>query len=115
MLQIRALGPLAGQVFHFLKYAPKMEPPNVLPYAKDRYRNEISRMFSVMDQRLAQTQYFADDFYAIADIASWSWASLWYGMEQILDDKTNLSRWLSALMERPGELTGWLSHLAKVR
>jgi GST-like protein len=77
MWQMAGLGPMAGQAFHFLKYAPSMEPPIDLPYAKDRYRNEISRLFGVLDERLQQNRYVAGNFYSIADMAIWPWASLW--------------------------------------
>ena len=40
--QIGGIGPMAGQAHHFLRYAPSMDPPNDLPYAKDRYRNEVA-------------------------------------------------------------------------
>jgi GST-like protein len=101
MWQMAGLGPMAGQAFHFLKYAPSMEPPNDLPYAKDRYRNEISRLFGVLDERLQQNRYVAGDFYSIADMAIWPWASLWRGLEQSLDDRPGLARWLAELKERP--------------
>ena len=101
MWQMGGLGPIAGQAFHFLKYAPSMEPPNDLPYAKDRYRNEIGRLFGVLDDRLRQNRYVAGDFYSIADMAIWPWVSLWRGMEQTLDDRPGLSRWLDELKERP--------------
>jgi GST-like protein len=95
MWQMGGLGPMAGQAFHFLKYAPSMEPPNDLPYAKDRYRNEISRLFGVLDDRLRHNRY------SIADMAIWPWVSLWRGMEQTLEDRPGLSRWLDELKERP--------------
>ena len=101
MWQMAGLGPMAGQAFHFLKYAPSMEPPNDLPYAKDRYRNEISRLFGVLDERLQQNRYVAGDFYSIADMAIWPWVSLWRGLEQSLDDRPGLARWLEELKERP--------------
>jgi glutathione S-transferase len=100
MWQMGGLGPMAGQAFHFLKYAPSMEPPNDLPYAKDRYRNEISRLFGVLDDRLRHNRYVAGDFYSIADMAIWPWVSLWRGMEQTLEDRPGLSRWLDELKER---------------
>ena len=53
MWQMGGVGPMAGQAHHFLKYAPAMEPPNDLPYAKDRYRNEVERLYGVLDRRLA--------------------------------------------------------------
>ena len=48
--QVGGVGPMAGQANHFLNYAPSMEPPNVLPYAQDRYRNEVGRLYGVLDQ-----------------------------------------------------------------
>lgn len=101
MWQMGGLGPMAGQVFHFLKYAPSMEPKQVHPYAQDRYRDEVTRLFGVMERRLGAERYLAGDFYSIADMASWPWVSLWRGMEQDLDDKPNLARWLGELKERP--------------
>ncbi len=68
MWQMGGLGPMAGQAHHFLKYAPAMEPPQVLPYAQDRYRNEVARLYKVLDTRLAENEYVAGDFYSIADM-----------------------------------------------
>ncbi|MCK8483044.1 glutathione S-transferase N-terminal domain-containing protein [Aliiroseovarius sp. S2029] len=106
MWQMGGLGPMAGQAHHFLKYAPSMEPPNDLPYAKDRYRAETARLYSVMDRQLADNRYLAGDFYSIADMACWGWASLWEGQEQTLDDKPNLARWLEEVGARPAVQRG---------
>jgi len=94
MWQMGGLGPMAGQAHHFLKYAPSMDPPHDLPYAKERYRNEVARLLGVLDRRLAQNEYVAGGSYTIADMAIWGWASLWEGQQQTLDDKPNLARWL---------------------
>ena len=99
--QVGGVGPMAGQAHHFLKYAPAMEPPQVLPYAQDRYRNETARLYGVLDRRLAKNRYVAGDFYSIADMSIWGWASLWPGQEQTLDDKPNMARWLDELGRRP--------------
>lgn len=104
--QVGGLGPMAGQAHHFLKYAPNMDPPNDLPYAKDRYRTEVARLYGVMDRRLAGHRYLAGDVYSIADIACWGWASLWQGQEQTLDDKPHLKRWLDELSARPAVQRG---------
>lgn len=104
--QVGGLGPMAGQAHHFLKYAPAMEPPNDLPYAKDRYRNEVARLYGVMDRRLSQHRYLAGDFYSIADMACWGWASLWEGQQQSLEDKPHLARWLAELGARPAVQRG---------
>jgi GST-like protein len=106
MWQMGGLGPMAGQAHHFLKYAPAMEPPNDLPYAKDRYRNETTRLYRVLDKQLAENRYVAGDFYSIADMAIWGWASLWEGQEQTLDDKPNLKRWLDEVGARPAVQKG---------
>ncbi len=106
MWQMGGLGPMAGQAHHFLKYAPSMDPPQDLPYAKDRYRNETARLLGVLDKQLADNQYVAGDFYSIADMAIWPWASLWEGQQQTLDDKPNLKRWIDLVAARPAVQTG---------
>jgi GST-like protein len=106
MWQMGGLGPMAGQAHHFLKYAPVMDPPQDLPYAKDRYRNEVSRLYRVLDTQLGKHENVAGDFFSIADMAVWGWASLWEGQQQTLDDKPNMARWLAQTSARPGVVAG---------
>ena len=104
--QVGGLGPMAGQAHHFLKYAPALEPPQVLPYAQDRYRREVARLYGVLDRRLARHAFVAGDFYSIADMAIWGWASLWEGPQQVLDDKPHMKRWLDEVGARPAVIRG---------
>ena len=106
MWQMGGVGPMAGQAHHFLKYAPALEPPQDLPYAKNRYRNEVARLYGVLDRQLAHNEFAAGEFLSIADFAIWPWATLWHGQEQVLDDKPNLARWLDQLAARPGFIRG---------
>ncbi len=101
MWQMGGVGPMAGQAHHFLKYAPSMDPPQVLPYAQNRYRAEVGRLYGVLDRQLAKAEFVAGDFLSIADIAIWPWAQNWQGQEQVLDDKPHFARWLDALAARP--------------
>ena len=43
-----------------------------IQYAMDRYRNEVNRLYGVMDKRLADRPYLAGE-YSIADMASYPW------------------------------------------
>ena len=97
---------MAGQAHHFLKYAPALTPPQDLPYAKDRYRAEVARLYGVLDRQLAANRYVAGDAYSIADMAIWGWASLWEGQEQTLDDKPAMKRWLEEVGARPAVQRG---------
>ncbi|WP_372571052.1 glutathione S-transferase N-terminal domain-containing protein [Ruegeria jejuensis] len=106
MWQMGGVGPMAGQAHHFLKYAPKMDPPQDLPYAKDRYRAEVGRLYGVLDRQLAKTEFVAGDFYSIADMSIWPWASLWEGQQQALHDKPHFARWLYAVGNRPAVQAG---------
>ncbi|MBT9245406.1 glutathione S-transferase N-terminal domain-containing protein [Gemmobacter fulvus] len=101
MWQMGGVGPMAGQAHHFLKYAPQMDPPQVLPYAQDRYRREVGRLYGVLDRQLADKSFVTGDSLTIADIAIWPWAMGWEGQQQSLDDKPHLARWLEALAARP--------------
>ena len=46
--QMGGLGPMSGQNNHFAHYAV-----DKIPYAIDRYRNEVNRLYGVMNKRLA--------------------------------------------------------------
>jgi GSH-dependent disulfide-bond oxidoreductase len=102
MWQVGGLGPMAGQAHHFLKWALLASPPQDIPYAKDRYRREVERLYGVLDRQLAQNAHVAGDDLTIADFAIWPWASLWQMQGQTLADKPNLARWLASLGDRDG-------------
>ena len=84
--QVGGLGPMAGQANHFLNYAPED-----LPYAKKRYRDEVHRLFGVMNIRLATRKYLAGA-YSIADMACWSWV-LSASKYTPLDEFVHLAAW----------------------
>ncbi len=106
MWQMGGLGPMAGQAHHFLKYAPALDPPQDLSYAKDRYRNEVARLYGVLDRRLAENAFVAGEEFTIADMAIWPWASLWEGQQQTLADKPHMARWLDVVAAREGVRKG---------
>jgi GST-like protein len=105
MWQMGGVGPMAGQAHHFLRYAPGMQPPQVLPYAQDRYRREVARLYGVLDRRLAEAEFVAGA-YSIADMAIFPWVRGWQGQEQTIDDKPNLARWLEVMEARPAVQRG---------
>lgn len=98
--QMGGVGPMAGQAHHFLNYAPTMDPPNVLPYAQDRYRNEVARLYGVLDRRLEGRDYVAGS-YSIADMAIWPWAAGWENQQQDLSKFPNMAAWLERVGARP--------------
>ncbi|MCE2520619.1 MAG: glutathione S-transferase N-terminal domain-containing protein [Alphaproteobacteria bacterium] len=100
--QMGGFGPMLGQAHHFLAYAP-MNPagPQVLPYAQNRYRNEASRLYGVLDRQLGENNHVAGDAYSIADMAIFPWCRLHERQEQDLDDFPNVKRWYGVIGERP--------------
>ena len=104
MWQMGGLGPMAGQTHHFWKYAPAMG--HDLPYAKNRYAAETARLYGVLDRRLAENEFVAGDFYSIADMAIWGWASLWKGQQHDIETTPHLARWLDTVSARPAVQRG---------
>lgn len=98
--QVGGLGPMAGQCNHFRHYAPEK-----IPYAIDRYTKEVERLFGVMEKRLADRAYLAED-YSIADIASFPWVRTWRSLGQDLEKFPNLGRWLERIGQRPAVIRG---------
>ena len=98
--QMGGLGPMAGQTHHFRVYAPEK-----IPYAIDRYTNEVNRLYGVMNKRLADRDYLAGD-YSIADMACIGWARLWERQGQDITQFPHLKRWLGAVEARPAVQRG---------
>ena len=105
MWQMGGVGPMAGQAHHFLKYAPNMEPPQILPYAQGRYRAEVARLYGVLDRRLTDRAFICGD-YSIADMAVWPWASLWEVQQQDLAEFPYMAAWLKRCAARDGIIQG---------
>ena len=103
--QVGGIGPMAGQAHHFLRYAPEMDPPQDLPYAKGRYRGEVARLYGVLDRRLACRDYVAGD-YSIADMAIWPWANGWKNQQQDIARFPNMAAWLERVGSRPAVVAG---------
>ena len=95
MFQMGGIGPMFGQAHHFRQYAPEK-----IPYAVDRYTNEARRLYGVLDRRLADAEFLADD-YSIADMAVFPWTRSYERQGQTLDDFANVKRWFEAINTRP--------------
>jgi GST-like protein len=103
--QVGNVGPMAGQAGHFLNYAPKMAPPNDLPYAKTRYRDEVNRLYGVLNKRLRDRDFVAGA-YSIADMAIWPWASRWGSHGQDMAEFPHMAAWLERVHARPAVQAG---------
>jgi len=98
--QVGNLGPMAGQANHFRHYAREK-----IPYAIERYTNEINRLYGVMNGRLADHEYLGGP-YSIADMACVGWAKGWKRYGQDIVEFPHVARWLDAVMTRPAVQRG---------
>jgi GSH-dependent disulfide-bond oxidoreductase len=101
MWQMGGLGPMLGQVHHFVKYNA-----GKAPYAEERFSKEARRLYGVMDKRLAGAPYLAQE-YSIADMACWPWISRfeWQGID--LNTYPNVKRWYVEIANRPAVQRGY--------
>eukprot|EP01060_Flectonema_neradi_P032804 TRINITY_DN5303_c0_g1_i2.p1 TRINITY_DN5303_c0_g1~~TRINITY_DN5303_c0_g1_i2.p1 ORF type:complete len:241 (+),score=31.96 TRINITY_DN5303_c0_g1_i2:50-772(+) len=99
--QMGGLGPMAGQLSHFVNYAPRIAPEADHSYSLNRYRGEYTRLISVIENQLKKHKYIACDTYSIADMASYPWVipAVRFGVS--LDDFPNTKRWANELRARP--------------
>ena len=98
--QVGGLGPMAGQLSHFVTYVK--EP---VPYAQDRYAKEYDRLLAVMEVRLRNRDYLAGD-YSIADIAAFPWVMPYRRYGADIDRFENLRRWFDDIKSRPAVRRG---------
>jgi len=98
--QVGGLGPMAGQTHHFRQYAPAMiKDQRQLAYGVRRYTDEVRRLYSVLDRRLADRDYVAGD-YSIADMAIWPWIVPYRNQGQDLERTPHLKAWFERVGAR---------------
>ncbi len=98
--QMGGLGPMAGQAHHFRRYTQEK-----IPYAIERYTNEVNRLYGVMDTRLADRDYLAGE-YSIADMACIGWVNSYQNQGQDLEEFANLNAWFGRMKARPAVQRG---------
>ena len=102
---------MGGGFGHFYHYAPVR-----IEYAIDRYAMETKRLFSVADNRLAESRFLGGEEYTIADIAAYTWMGNIHRGEAYGEAATFLSmheyehvgRWVAEIDARPAVQRGRL-------
>jgi GST-like protein len=100
MFQMGGVGPIFGQVHHFLRAAKE-----VVPYAIERYGKETRRLYGVLNARLQRHEYLADE-YSIADIATHPWVARYEWHKTDLNEFPHVKRWFDAISARPAVQRG---------
>jgi GST-like protein len=100
MWQMGGLGPMSGQAHHFRNYASEK-----IPYAIDRYTNEVNRLYGVLDRQLARHDYIAGD-YSIADMATFPWVLGYENLGQKIEDFPHMGAWIARMKARPAVARG---------
>ena len=101
--QVGGLGPMAGQVSHFVNYAPNF--PGDHSYSEKRYKNEYDRLLGVMNNILSEREYLAGD-YSVADMASFPWVTAYKRYEVDLNKFKEVRRWFDTMKNRPAVRKG---------
>ncbi|MGA9411135.1 MAG: glutathione S-transferase N-terminal domain-containing protein [Roseobacter sp.] len=105
MWQMGGVGPMFGQVHHFVKYNRGKSS-----YAEERYSTEAKRLYGVLNTRLEGRDFIAGagrGEYSIADMATWPWVSRFEWQEIDLNDYSNVKDWYVRIAERPAVQRGY--------
>ena len=102
MFQMGGVGPIFGQVHHFLRAAKEQ-----VPYAIERYTRETRRLYSVLNERLKDREFLADG-YSVADIATYPWVARYEWHKTDLNDFPHVKRWFDAISARPAVQRGMI-------
>ena len=101
MFQMGGIGPMFGQYNHFANYALEK-----IPYAIERYQNEVIRLHRVLEKRLSEAEWLAGDEYSIADIITYPWLRNPQRRNIDFNDFPSVKRWFEAIDARPAVQRG---------
>jgi GSH-dependent disulfide-bond oxidoreductase len=94
--QVGGQGPMAGQLSHFVNYAPE----NERVYGRRRYSGEYDRLLGVLDERLRGREWIVGGEYTIADMICWPWVLIARPLGADLAPFPHLSAWRGRIKER---------------
>ena len=89
-------GPMAGQLSHFVNYAPEGQD-----YGRRRYMGEYERNLAVLEARLEGREWVVGDAYSIVDMMCFPWAFIAKPLGASLGDFPNVVDWRGRIKERP--------------
>ncbi|MBM3490455.1 MAG: glutathione S-transferase family protein [Alphaproteobacteria bacterium] len=96
MFQMGGVGPIFGQVHHFLRAAKEQ-----VPYGIKRYGDECRRLYGVMNERLAGRDFFCGEV-SVADFAILPWVFRHDWQQVDLAAYPNVKTWFERMLARPG-------------
>ncbi len=99
--QVGGLGPMVGQMGHFVRFAPEQ-----VPYAIKRYTDETQRLLGVLDRRLAGNAFTGGEAYSVADMASYPWVRA-LKAAGAMAGHAHVARWADAIAARPATATAY--------
>lgn len=88
-------GPVAGQLSHFVNYAPTGQK-----YSLERYTNQYRRSLTVLENRLQDREYILGE-YSIVDMMSFPWAFIAKRLGVDLSEYPRVAAWRAAIKVRP--------------
>ena len=105
MWQMGGLGPMLGQVHHFVKYNKGKSA-----YGEERFSAEGNRLYRILNERLAGRDFIAGaeaGTYSIADMACWPWVSRFEWQEIDLKDFPYVRDWYLRIAAREAVQKGY--------
>ncbi len=92
-------GPMAGQLSHFVNYAPGGQD-----YSYQRYKGEFERTLAVLETRLADRSYISGD-YSITDMMCFPWVFIAKPLGVSLGAFPRVAAWRGRIKQRPAVRT----------
>ena len=102
MAQMAYIGPMLGQHHQFHHYNPGKSK-----FGEERYFKICERIYRELDERLAEEEYLAGNFYSIADIATFPWIARHEWHDIGLKNYKNLARWYELISKREAVQKGY--------
>ena len=102
MAQMGLVGPMLGQHHQFHHYNPGKSK-----FGEERYFKIAKKLYSDLDNRLANSKFLAGEKYTIADIATWPWIARHEWHDIGLKNFNNLARWYIEISKRDAVIKGY--------